>query len=144
MVAATEQRNGDGAHSENRESGTGAFGSTAAQQAAGVGAGTSAARFRDTGSKNGREETPLLKEAQTAEFRARWDEIQRGFVDEPRRSVEQADSLVAEAIQELAKVFAEERSRLEQHWSRGDEVSTDDLRMGLQRYRSFFERLLEV
>jgi hypothetical protein len=58
--------------------------------------------------------------------------------------VEQADGLVAEAIQQLAKVFAEERSTLEQQWSRGDEVSTDDLRVGLQRYRSFFQQLLEV
>jgi hypothetical protein len=89
-------------------------------------------------------EPPLVTEADAGQFRARWDEIQRGFVDEPRKSVEQADNLVAEAIQKLAKVFADERSRLEGQWSRGDQVSTDDLRIALQRYRSFFQRLLSV
>jgi hypothetical protein len=89
-------------------------------------------------------QTPLLTEDKAATFRARWDTIQASFVDEPRQSVEQADSLVAEAIKHLAEVFAQERSTLEEQWSRGDEVSTDALRLGLQRYRSFFQRLLAV
>jgi cell pole-organizing protein PopZ len=89
-------------------------------------------------------QTPLLTEDKAAAFRARWDTIQASFVDEPRQSVEQADSLVAEAIKHLAEVFAQERSTLEEQWSRGDEVSTDALRLGLQRYRSFFQRLLAV
>jgi hypothetical protein len=90
------------------------------------------------------DQTPLLHEGDAAQFRSRWDEIQRGFVDEPQEAVEQADSLVAEAVQQVARVFAEERSNLEGQWSRGGEVSTDDLRLALQRYRSFFQRLLEV
>jgi len=89
-------------------------------------------------------QTPLLAEGKAAGFRERWSGIQAGFVDEPRQAVEQADGLVAEAIKQLAEVFAEERSTLEEQWSCGDEVSTDDLRLGLQRYRSFFERLLAV
>ena len=44
----------------------------------------------------------------------------------------------------LARSFNEARSSLEEQWSRGDDVSTEDLRITLQRYRSFFERLLEV
>jgi hypothetical protein len=90
------------------------------------------------------DQTPLLSEDKAAAFRARWDAIQASFVDEPRQSVEQADGLVAEAIKHLAEVFAQERSTLEEQWSRGDEVSTDALRLGLQRYRSFFQRLLAV
>ena len=63
---------------------------------------------------------------------------------EPRRAVEQADALVAEVIKRLADSFAEERSKLEGQWGRGDDVSTEDLRVSLRRYRSFFDRLLNV
>jgi hypothetical protein len=83
---------------------------------------------------------PLL--ANDAEFMTRWTEIQTTFVDEPRTAVEQADTLVAEVIRELARVFAEERDRLEGAWSRGTDVSTEDLRQALQRYRDFFHLLL--
>jgi len=88
--------------------------------------------------------TPLLVSEETQTFRSRWDAIQTGFVDEPRRSVEQADGLVAEVMKRLAETFAEERGKLEGQWSRGDNVSTEDLRLALQRYRSFFARLLSM
>jgi hypothetical protein len=58
--------------------------------------------------------------------------------------VEQADSLVAEVMQRLAAVFADERNGLEQQWDRGDDTSTKDLRVALRRYRSFFDRLLTL
>jgi hypothetical protein len=72
----------------------------------------------------------------------RWDAIQASFVDEPRHAVEEADALVAEAIRRIADSFSEERSRLESQWSQGDEVDTEDLRITLQRYRTFFNQLL--
>lgn len=105
---------------------------------AGSGAGTAAATARaiETG--------PLFSPDETKSFRDRWDGIQVGFVDEPRRSVEQADGLVASAMQRLAEQFSEERSRLEQQWIHGGDVSTEDLRLALRRYRSFFGRLLSV
>ena len=87
---------------------------------------------------------PLLDTADTEGFRARWTDVQTGFVDAPRRSVEQADALVAELMQHLAKSFADERSRLESQWDRGEDIPTDDLRDAFQRYRSFFERLLST
>jgi hypothetical protein len=87
---------------------------------------------------------PLLSPDEAKDFRARWDAIQVGFVDEPRRAVEQADSLVAGAMKRLAEMFADERSKLEGQWDRGDNVSTEDLRLALRRYRSFFGRLLSV
>ena len=90
------------------------------------------------------ERAPLFPEAEARDFRSRWDGIQASFVDEPRRAVEQADSLVATAMQRLAEQFAEERSRLESQWDKGDDVSTEDLRIALQRYRSFFGRLLSM
>jgi hypothetical protein len=65
-------------------------------------------------------------------------------VDEPRRAVEQADSLVAEAMKRLAEIFAEERATLEGQWGRDETVSTENLRLALRRYRSFFGRLLSV
>jgi hypothetical protein len=75
-------------------------------------------------------------------LRNRWEAIQAGFVDEPRRAVEDADALVAQVIRQLAESFAAERTRLEAQWSRGDQVGTEDLRVALQRYRSFFQDLL--
>jgi hypothetical protein len=88
--------------------------------------------------------TPLFPSNELNDLRTRWKEIQTAFVDEPRKAVEQADSLVASAMKRLAEVFAQERSGLEQQWDRGDSVSTEDLRVALQRYRSFFDRLLSV
>ena len=88
--------------------------------------------------------TPLFPGDELENLRTRWKEIQTGFVDEPRKAVEEADGLVASAMKRLAEVFAQERSGLEQQWDRGDNVSTEDLRVALQRYRSFFDRLLSV
>ena len=95
-------------------------------------------------SRNGPEAQPLFAGAEASELRERWDSIQTGFVDEPRRAVEQADALVADLMQRLASVFSDERKSLEQQWDRGDDVSTEDLRVALQRYRSFFDRLLSA
>lgn len=88
--------------------------------------------------------TPLLTEMEVNDLRSRWTDIQAGFVDEPRRSVEQADQLVASAIQKLAEGFARERASLEKQWESGSDVSTEDLRLALQRYRTFFGRLLNA
>jgi hypothetical protein len=87
---------------------------------------------------------PLFSAEEAKDFRGRWDAVQVGFVDEPRRAVVQADSLVAAAMKRLAEMFAAERSKLESQWDRGDDVSTEDLRLALRRYRSFFGRLLSV
>jgi hypothetical protein len=81
---------------------------------------------------------------ETSGYRTQWDAIQTGFVDEPRKAVEEADALVAQVIKRLTEVFANERTSLEHQWDRGEQVSTEDLRQALRRYRSFFERLLAV
>ncbi|PYJ25226.1 MAG: hypothetical protein DME91_04970 [Verrucomicrobia bacterium] len=86
----------------------------------------------------------LFPEGEANDFRKRWTEIQAGFVDEPRRAVDRADTLVAEAMKRLANSFAKARSELEGQWGRGDKVSTEDLRVALQHYRAFFERLLNM
>jgi hypothetical protein len=88
--------------------------------------------------------TPLFATQDAQSYRTRWTDIQTGFVDDPRHAVEQADSLVADVMKRLAESFANERSRLEQQWDRGDNVDTEDLRLALRRYRSFFDRLLSV
>ena len=92
----------------------------------------------DTATKAGH----LLAADDAEAFRARWTDVQHGFVDAPRQAVAQADGLVAELMQHLAKTFADERGRLEGQWDQGDDVSTEDLRTAFQRYRLFFERLL--
>jgi hypothetical protein len=90
------------------------------------------------------EPMPLLTESEMGDFRSQWSKVQTGFVDEPRRTVEDADKLVAAVMQRLAEGFANERSGLEKQWDRGDNVSTEDLRLALQHYRSFFDRLLKL
>ena len=92
----------------------------------------------------GSEPVPLFSVLEMADFRSQWSKVQTGFVDEPRRTVEDADRLVASVMQRLAESFANERSGLEKQWDRGDNVSTEDLRVALQRYRSFFDRLLKL
>ena len=84
----------------------------------------------------------LLEDGELQSINARWKDIQAEFVDEPTTAVREADALVAELMQRLAMMFATERSELEDRWTNGSEVSTEDLRQGLRRYRSFFERLL--
>ena len=90
------------------------------------------------------EPMPLFSESEMGDFRSQWSKVQTGFVDEPRQTVEDADKLVAAVMQRLAEGFANERSGLEKQWDRGDNVSTEDLRVALQRYRSFFDRLLKL
>lgn len=86
----------------------------------------------------------LFPAEEAAGFHSQWTGIQAGFVDEPRTAVERADSLVAEVMQKLATSFAAERAALERQWDRGTDVTTEDLRLTLQRYRSFFDRLLKL
>jgi hypothetical protein len=87
---------------------------------------------------------PLFAQNDTLDFRAHWEKIQIGFVDDPRTAVASADELVASAIKRLAEVFATERQKLEAEWDKTDNVSTEDFRIALRRYRSFFNRLLSV
>ena len=84
----------------------------------------------------------LLEDNELQNLLVQWKDIQAEFVDEPRKAVQAADALVAELMQRLAQMFASERAQLESRWSGGEDVSTEDLRRGLRRYRSFFERLL--
>ena len=77
-------------------------------------------------------------------FRSRWTAIQTGFVDQPKEAVSEADALVAQVIGRVAEVFSRERTALEQQWDRGDQVSTEDLRIAFRRYRAFFDRLLSA
>jgi len=86
----------------------------------------------------------LLPARQGQELRDHWTAIQSRFVDEPRKAVEEADSLVASAMKQIEEVFAAQRNNLEKQWKRGEEVSTEDLRVSLQHYRQFFDRLLSI
>lgn len=86
----------------------------------------------------------LFADDELAGLRARWDAVQAGFVDDPKDCVQKADGLVADLVQQLTTGFGRARSRLEEQWGRGEQASTEDLRVALKRYRSFFERLLSV
>jgi hypothetical protein len=86
----------------------------------------------------------LIQKRQLEDFRTRWTTIQAGFVDEPRKAVHDADELVSSAIQQITEGFRDQRGQLEKQWTQGNEASTEDLRLSLQRYRAFFERLLSL
>ena len=84
----------------------------------------------------------LFDERDAASFRQRWEQVQSRFVDDPRAAVADADSLVSDVTQSLTTRFADQRGGLEQQWSQGEDVQTEDLRQTMQRYRALFERLL--
>jgi hypothetical protein len=85
---------------------------------------------------------PLFSRESIERYKSRWDSIQTEFVDEPRKSVHEADKLVEEMVKQTMEAFAAERHKLESQWDRRDDLATEDLRLALQRYRSFFNRLL--
>ena len=91
---------------------------------------------------NAESSAALLSREESEHYRSRWNEIQGKFVDEPRSAVQQADTLVSEVIEQITQMFANEHSSLEGQWNQGNDVSTEDLRKALQRYRSFFNRLV--
>lgn len=84
----------------------------------------------------------LLEDSDSERFRSRWHDVQAAFVDDPRHAVQDADQLVAELMQTLAATFAERKRSLEQQWHGGGEAQTEDLRLALRGYRSFFDQLL--
>ena len=98
----------------------------------------------DVDDRPGDRQIELFPDAELVGYRTQWDSIQTGFVDQPRAAVEQADALVSQVVTRLTEVFRSERSTLEGQWTKGDNVSTEDLRIALTRYRSFFHRLLSM
>ena len=135
QTSAEIEREGE---NENRSAKMAPATSKHAGSTAGTTAGAAAAVAKEP------EAGPLFSAEEAGNLRAKWDAIQVGFVDEPRRAVQEADGLVAVAMKRLAEQFAAERSTLEGQWDRGGDVSTEDLRIALRRYRSFFGRLLSV
>jgi hypothetical protein len=113
-------------------------GTPGAPAAASAAAGTAVARAPQE------ERVALFGGNEVTELRSRWDSIQVGFVDEPRKAVQEADALVSETIKRLSDIFADERGKLEQQWDRNENISTEDFRVALRRYRSFFGRLLAI
>ena len=86
----------------------------------------------------------LFADDEMVGLRARWDSVQASFVDDPKECVQRADGLVSDVVDQLTSSFSHARSRLEEQWARGEEASTEDLRIALKRYREFFDRLLAV
>lgn len=96
----------------------------------------------DTGTKRRPESVPLLAAPEADAVTQRWRDIQAAFVDSPQRAVQDADALISDLTKRLGQLLDAERSSLEAQWNRGEQVTTEDLRVSLQRYRSFFHRLL--
>ena len=90
------------------------------------------------------EQSPLFSAEESDDLRRRWESVQTGFVDEPRRAVEEADQLVQRVMDQLSDGFKSQREHMEREWGERDDVSTEDLRVALRHYRSFFDRLLDI
>lgn len=103
-----------------------------------------AEEVRDASTPQESSRAMLFANDQAERLRSDWTEIQGAFVDAPREAVQRADQLVANTMKRIAEVFSDERRNLEQQWDRGDNVTTEDLRVALQRYRTFFDRLLSL
>jgi hypothetical protein len=88
------------------------------------------------------DDAALIDGLDSERFRSRWHDVQAAFVDDPQRAVQDADELVAELIQRLVATFAERKQSLEGQWQQGGDAETEDLRLALRSYRSFFDRLL--
>lgn len=88
------------------------------------------------------DDTALFEDADSERFRNRWHDVQAAFVDDPQRAVQDADQLVAELMQTLAATFAERKESLDAQWRSSGEAETEELRLALRRYRSFFDQLL--
>jgi hypothetical protein len=123
-----EQQHGHSGHEEH-----GGHGQSAAEVAQGERPGESAVAS-----------TPLLQPEDAKAFERRWEDVQVSFVDQPRSALQEADDLVDEVMKRISQRFADERSGLEGQWAQGGEASTEDMRVALQHYRSFFNRLLKV
>ena len=95
-------------------------------------------------SSDGGATEPLFADDERAGLQSRWKDVQTGFVDQPRQAVAEADKLVSEVVERLSAGFSDARSSLEEQWAKGEDVSTEDLRIALTRYRSFFNRLLSA
>jgi hypothetical protein len=90
------------------------------------------------------QDSSYIRKDSKQEIDKRWQQVQSEFVDDPRKSVAHAHQLVSDAVQRIVDTFTEERNQLERHWSEGQDVSTEDLRVSLHRYREFFARLLPL
>jgi hypothetical protein len=97
-----------------------------------------------TAKANEDQKAPLFVPTEANDLRARWDSVQVSFVDQPRKAVEDADELVSVMMKRLQEIFSEERQKMERQWSEGADASTEDYRLALRRYRSFFTRLLSI
>lgn len=87
---------------------------------------------------------PVIASDQMEDLRSRWTGIQASFVDEPRKAVQEADTLLSAAIKQIEESFRSQKSQIETLLSRGSEASTEDLRIALQRYRALLDRLLSI
>jgi len=109
-----------------------------------AGTGDVAAANAEAASRDDAARMELVSRNEAERYRSRWTDVQTRFVDGPQGAVEEADALVADLMRHLAQSFSDERSNLERQWSEGNDVSTEDLRVAMTRYRSFFDRLLEA
>jgi hypothetical protein len=87
---------------------------------------------------------PLFLVGPAQAFRDQWDAVQISFVDDPKQAVRKADELVAQVMKSLAETFSSERTKLEAQVDSTEQASTENLRVALRRYRSFFQRLLSL
>ncbi|HEX5566374.1 MAG TPA: hypothetical protein VFY14_05465 [Streptomyces sp.] len=105
--------------------------------------GTGGTDGTDASRQTGR--TALLTPDEREEFTRRLHQAVNGFVDEPQRSVEEADALFEEVSGRIRTLLAEHHHRLRTPWhGEGVTAETEELRKALRRYRDAAEQLLRL
>jgi hypothetical protein len=118
--------------------------SAPAEESPTAGTESSDVRSESPAAEDSLTDKPLFADGTLSGLRSRWDDVQAAFVDDPKECVHKADALVAQVVEQLTTGFSDARSRLEAQWARGEDASTEDLRLALKRYREFFQRLLSA
>jgi hypothetical protein len=85
--------------------------------------------------------SPVADDSTSAD--ARWHEILAMFVDDPRSSVELAAGLVDDSAEALVTFVQERQHALLSAWQ-GDDAGTEEMRIALQQYRTFWNRIEDL
>jgi hypothetical protein len=75
------------------------------------------------------------------QYRGRWRELQLRFVDDPYAATGEAAALVDDAVSALTQRLTAQKASLD-GWQTAGRDDTEVLRMAMQRYRVFLDRLL--
>lgn len=84
---------------------------------------------------------PLLASASAGGFLDRWSDVQAGFIEDPHRSVSEADTLLTEVVAAFQEAVEQRRAQIGAVLADGT-ADTEDLRLALLAYRAAITTML--